>query len=940
MGWTMPDSFPDLSSAKKICVDCETRDPDLKRKGPGVRRGACIVGVAIGTDDGFRAYYPVAHDEGPNMNREAVLSWLREELSRENQEKVGANILYDADFLSHVGVELAGPWRDVQVAEPLLDENALSYSLSSLAKRYLGEDKLEDEIDQYAAGKGWKGKAQMHLWRMPPSVVGPYAIADVDLPLRILELQERSLREQDLVDLFKLESKLTKVLLRMRRTGVRIDVGRLEETIDQFKKRLFDLKKSLKRDAGFDVEVWAAASVARAFDAKGLAYPLTAKTKQPSFTRTFLERHDHPMARSIVEVRSLEKFIGTFLKGSIRDMLVGDRIHGQFHQLKGDDYGAVTGRLSSSNPNLQFIPARDEELGPLCRSLFVPEVGHVWGKADLSQIEFRLFAHYASGDGAEEIRRRYNEDPDIDFHQICADLAGVDRKRAKCFHPDTEVLTRSGWKQILSLEEGDSICQAIPCNGWIQLEWTNEYTVEEKPNHEDHLVWLRNEGVDLRLTPDHRCLVHDRLVRNYRVVSPCQMGTSGYSWSNAGTLINDCDWDVPEKWLRLAVATQADGSYGKIGTARDIRFGFTKTNKIERMDRLLHGISHRRVERPINGVTGTFFYIDPSVTGNIRKILDPDKTLSWRMLTLPLSGRTIVLDEARWWDSHQQNNWQMYMYGSVLQKNVDVLQAIAAITGRKTRKTQNKNGFHLSIKQRKMTRGGNVIPNNIPYTKNIAMISVPSTFLLVRDGGIPVITGQTINFGKIYGMGLDKLCSSMGMSREEGQRFMEAYDDAIPFVKHMLRLADSTAQKRGYVRTILGRRRRFDAYEPADFTLSKKLPAASKEDMVRTVNSEIRKDPTIRPGVRRARTYKALNAVIQGSAADQIKKAMVDCDEAGLWDVLPLHLTVHDELDVSVPKTQAGEEAFREMVHLMEEAVPLRVPVRADWKTGRNWGEC
>jgi DNA polymerase-1 len=128
---------------------------------------------------------------------------------------------------------------------------------------------------------------------------------------------------------------------------------------------------------------------------------------------------------------------------------------------------------------------------------------------------------------------------------------------------------------------------------------------------------------------------------------------------------------------------------------------------------------------------------------------------------------------------------------------------------------------------------------------------------------------------------------------------------------------------------------------PADWTLSKRIPAmSSKEDMIQRVLEEIAIDGGIRPGVRRAKTYKALNAVIQGSAADQIKKAMVDCDKAGIWDALPLHLTVHDELDVSVPRTKEGQEAFREMVGLMEKAIPLKVPVKADWKIGSNWGEC
>jgi DNA polymerase I-like protein with 3'-5' exonuclease and polymerase domains len=181
------------------------------------------------------------------------------------------------------------------------------------------------------------------------------------------------------------------------------------------------------------VDIWAAASIASAFDKLKIEYPRTEKGA-PSFTRSFLESHDHPISKLIVESRELNKTAGTFLGPYLDHARDDGRIHPHINQLRSDDGGTVTGRLSMANPNLQQVPARHEIIGPLVRGLFLPEDGHQWAACDFSSQEPRLLVHYATMldlPGAEKMAQAYRDNPDTDFHQMVADMAGIKRKQAK-----------------------------------------------------------------------------------------------------------------------------------------------------------------------------------------------------------------------------------------------------------------------------------------------------------------------------------------------------------------------------------------------------------------------------------------------------------------------------------------------------------------------------
>ena len=201
-----------------------------------------------------------------------------------------------------------------------------------------------------------------------------------------------------------------------------------EELHKQEKECLLEVKKQTQ----VDVQIWAARSIAQVFEKLRLPFDRTEKTNSPSFTKNFLQNHPHPTVKLIAQAREINKAHTTFIDTILKHNHKG-RIHAEINQLRGDNGGTVTGRFSYSNPNLQQIPARNKELGPAIRSLFIPEEGHTWGCFDYSQQEPRLVVHYAALQnlyGVGDVLDAYRKD-DADFHDIVADMAEIPRSQAK-----------------------------------------------------------------------------------------------------------------------------------------------------------------------------------------------------------------------------------------------------------------------------------------------------------------------------------------------------------------------------------------------------------------------------------------------------------------------------------------------------------------------------
>ena len=434
--WVPPAELPDLSSAKRIAIDVETRDPDLKTMGPGWATGnGEVVGYAIATDD-WSGYIPVGHKGGGNLDKRIVSKWLQKVFDLPC-EKIMHNAQYDAGWIKREGFRLNGRIIDTMLIGSLLDENRFSYSLNALCFDLLGKTKSEKDLVEAARTFGLDPKAEM--WKMPAMYVGPYAEVDAQLALELWNYMSVEVGKEGLWDIVNLELELLPCLVDMTFRGVRVDMDRAERTRDQLLKREKAVLAEIKRQAGFGVEIWAAQSLSRAFDNIGIQYPTTEKGA-PSFTKNYLNEQNHPFAKLIVEARNLNKTSGTFINNILKYCNKDGRIHGHINQNRSDQGGTVSGRLSMNNPNLQQIPARDPQLGPMIRSLFLPEEGEQWAAIDFSQQEPRILVHYAHVygktrgiplQGAKEFVQRYNEDPNTDFHSMVAEMAGIGRKQAK-----------------------------------------------------------------------------------------------------------------------------------------------------------------------------------------------------------------------------------------------------------------------------------------------------------------------------------------------------------------------------------------------------------------------------------------------------------------------------------------------------------------------------
>lgn len=637
MKWT----FPNLHQFDTLAIDIETKDKDLKKKGPGVRRDAFTVGVALAAP-GFCQYYPLRHENGPNAPIDDVYRWLREHLIRFKGEVVTANGLYDADFLAHEGgIEWPqAKWCDIQIAEALLDANRGQYKLDKLAKYYLGHGKAGTDMLAELYGADW-----IRIFNeIDPQLAEIYGKGDAQDTLDIWFLQRPKIQANKyLASVMDLESRLLPMLLYMRRLGVPVDIQAANDLADAFYLEEQDIASMIEKETSIKPQWWAARNLAKIFDKLGIKYGYT-PTGEPSITKDWLSKIDHPVAKGIERARRISKLRGTFINGYIIEGHVNGRIHCEFKPTKSDTGGAITGRFSSAHPNLQNIPSRDEELAPRMRGLFIPEEGQLWGSLDWSQIEYRLLVHFAFLEkmpGAAEAVRRFRDDPGTDYHQFVMDLTGLKRKPAK-----------------------------------------------------------------------------------------------------------------------------------------------------------------------------------------------------------------------------------------------------------------------------------------------------------------------NINFGRIYGMGKNKLMHMLGVDEQEADEIIATYNQHIPYAGEMLKLASNRASIKGYVRTLGGRFHWFNTWQSVDFDTARADGAFPFETAIKKYGRKLAterniKNPDIdalgRSAIRRAWTYKALNYVIQGSAADIMKKAMVEIFEAGLTTAhggpLSFHLTVHDEADISIPPTKEGIEAYREMKHIMETSTKLALPILADGEMGPSWGD-
>lgn len=417
--------FPNLTGAKYVVIDLETRDPDIKSS-PGWATGnGSIAGVAVCVEGAVSQYC---------TDIQSVLRWLSEGIFSQDIRVIGHNLQYDLGWLAQAGIKFGNArFACTQLSAALLDEDRESYALNSLGKDWLGETKAEEGLIAYAKEHGLDPKAD--IWQMPESVVAPYAIQDVMLTARLWEHERKRLEADNCMAIAELEFALIPLFIEMRMRGVRIDLDALEQADSELKARETALLGEIEARYGVQVSPWAARSVAKLCDKIGLKYPLTAGPKpMPSYKSEWINHPEqHEALKLVGRARKVSKARNTFIKAYGTHNHNG-RIHCQWHQLRSDEGGTISGRLSCSDPNLQQVPHRDPDLAPIIRRLFLPDDGAQWLSNDYSQQEPRLTVHYAHLlrlQGAAEAVRQFREDPRTDFHSMVADITGLPRGTAK-----------------------------------------------------------------------------------------------------------------------------------------------------------------------------------------------------------------------------------------------------------------------------------------------------------------------------------------------------------------------------------------------------------------------------------------------------------------------------------------------------------------------------
>lgn len=461
--------LPRWRGARRVAIDIETRDPDLKTLGPGVRRGGYITGVSFAIDrDGTGspmcpAYYlPVRHQGGGNYpDPDQVFAYLREQGEEFRGEVVGANLQYDLDYLLEEGVAFRPSYfRDVLVSGALLVEPKLSWqkkdgrvylaedfeamrmNLDAVAKRAGIPGKVEGTLAQWAERNGLDPKKDM--WRAPAHIIAEYAKGDVRVPLQVMDRHLRQIDEDDMWTVYNLECELLPVLLEMRRVGVAVDLDKVDQIRGVAKQHELEAAKVIGQRSGmsFDADdINKSAVLAKHLKADGIKVPKT-PTGLDSVKAEWLDTLDTPVAQAIKECRKWNKVRTTFCE-SIQRHAVRGRVHCTFNQLRmeretGNQKGVGFGRLSSDAPNLQQQPARDPEIGPLWRSIYLPDDGGTWACLDFSSQEPRWITHYAeavanenprSSKWWEETRKAAwraaeacRTDPDWDNHSMMAEM--------------------------------------------------------------------------------------------------------------------------------------------------------------------------------------------------------------------------------------------------------------------------------------------------------------------------------------------------------------------------------------------------------------------------------------------------------------------------------------------------------------------------------------
>ncbi|BCX72605.1 DNA polymerase I [Acinetobacter bereziniae] len=377
--------FQRLSTAKRFAIDTETTSLDY--------RVAEMVGFSLAFDAHDAYYIPLAHDyeDAPEqLNRETIIQQIKPILEDPNIEKIGHHLKYDAHIFENHGIHLQGWFFDTMLASYVLNSVATRHGMDDVARVYLSH--LTTTFEQ-VAGKGTKQKT---FNQIDIETAGHYAAEDAHVTYRLYEVLERKLKEIPELSgiLHNIEMPVASVLTSMEENGIELDLKFLDQLSVDFANTIQNLENQIIEIAGESFNVGSPKQVGEVlFEKLGLKGGKKTATGQYSTSEAVLEKIDHPITQLIIEYRGLTKLRSTYTEALVKQANNDThRVHTSYHQAL-----TATGRLSSTDPNLQNIPIR-EEIGRQIRKAFIAPKGRVLLAADYSQIELRLMAHFSQDD--------------------------------------------------------------------------------------------------------------------------------------------------------------------------------------------------------------------------------------------------------------------------------------------------------------------------------------------------------------------------------------------------------------------------------------------------------------------------------------------------------------------------------------------------------------
>jgi DNA polymerase I-like protein with 3'-5' exonuclease and polymerase domains len=490
--WRPPSELPDLRGRPLVAIDTEEKDDGLAMsRGPGwPYRSGYVCGVSYATEDGLSGYVPLRHPDTECFDQEQVRRWLQD-LVKSRTPLLFQNAPFDLGWMhADLGVDIPPeyPLEDTLCAAFMVNEDEYEYNLDAICAR-LGLPGKDETLMREAANvylrpahapKSWKltGRdLKSNLYRLPGRYVGPYAAVDSIRALQAFARLRPIMREQRLDAAYRLEMDLVPTVRRMRSRGIAVNEDRATQTRDEYRARRDAILSEMTRrlpgrgDVGMErlrSHKW----METIFTDERVPFPRTPPTVSrpegtPSFKSEWMEKYDHWLPKMAAQAMEYDRFAEYFMGDIVLGFAHRGRIHAEIHQYKSDDGGTVSYRFAYSDPPLQQAPSPDmnPELGGAFRDVF--EADGLWGANDYSQQEYRLTAHFAAVckvRGGEEAVRRYQEDPNLDFHQMVADLTGLSRGKAKI--QNFALLFGQGRDATaarlgVSLEEADEIRETV-----------------------------------------------------------------------------------------------------------------------------------------------------------------------------------------------------------------------------------------------------------------------------------------------------------------------------------------------------------------------------------------------------------------------------------------------------------------------------------------------